>query len=261
MNAFTESMVEEAALAWLEALGWEIQHGPAIAAGEPDAERSDPNYRDVLLERRLRQSLVRLNPNLPPEALEDAFRKIVRLEGAALETRNRHFHCMLVEGATVEYRTTDGSIRGAQAQVLDFENPENNDWLRFSISKIPKTTTGWRSISSPFLKTTTYAVRMWFYSSTAFPWSSSNLKILPMKTQPWGPHFSSFKITKPNFQRFSASTNFWLSPTVWKRVWERLQPAGNGLNHGAPSPERPWQILISPNSRSSLKESLINSVS
>ena len=29
-------------------------HGPEIAAGEPGAERSDPHYRDVLLERRLR---------------------------------------------------------------------------------------------------------------------------------------------------------------------------------------------------------------
>ena len=48
----TESEVEEAALAWLEGLGYEVLHGPAIAAGEPAAERSDPNYRDVVLDRR-----------------------------------------------------------------------------------------------------------------------------------------------------------------------------------------------------------------
>ena len=36
---FTESIVEEAALAWLEALGYAVLHGPAIAAGEPAAER------------------------------------------------------------------------------------------------------------------------------------------------------------------------------------------------------------------------------
>jgi type I restriction enzyme, R subunit len=39
---------------------------------EPGAERSDPNYRDVLLERRLRQAVVLLNPALPAGALEDA---------------------------------------------------------------------------------------------------------------------------------------------------------------------------------------------
>jgi type I restriction enzyme R subunit len=64
-TSFTESVVEEAALAWLEALGYAVLHGPDIAAGEPAAERSDPNYRDVVLEARLRQALVRLNLDLP----------------------------------------------------------------------------------------------------------------------------------------------------------------------------------------------------
>ena len=44
MTAFTESNVEEAAHAWLEALGYSVLHGPKIAAGEPGTERSDPNY-------------------------------------------------------------------------------------------------------------------------------------------------------------------------------------------------------------------------
>jgi type I restriction enzyme R subunit len=77
-RVFTESIVEDAALAWLEALGYGVLHGPDIAAGELAAERGDPNYRDVLLERRVRQALRRLNPDLPPEAFEDAFRKLTR---------------------------------------------------------------------------------------------------------------------------------------------------------------------------------------
>ena len=48
MTAFTESVVEEAALAWLEALGYAVLHGPDLAIGEPGAERSDPNYRDAV---------------------------------------------------------------------------------------------------------------------------------------------------------------------------------------------------------------------
>src|SRR5260221_14523434 len=93
---FSESVVEQAALAWLEALGYAVVHGPAIAVGEPAAERSDPNYRDVVLERRLRPALVALNPDLPPEALGDAFRKITRAEAATLVERNRALHRMLV---------------------------------------------------------------------------------------------------------------------------------------------------------------------
>ena len=83
----------------------------------------------MVLERRLRDALAELNPGLPSEALDDAFRKLIRPEGATLETRNRAFHRMLIDGVTVEHRTTDGSIRGAQARVVDFEDPANNDWL------------------------------------------------------------------------------------------------------------------------------------
>ncbi len=127
--SFTESVVEDAALAWLEGLGYAVMHGPDIAAGEPGAERSDPNYRDVILEGCLRQALVRLNPDLPPEALEDAYRKLTGADAPSLIARNRAVHRMLVDGVTVEYARADGSIAGAQARVLDFDTPDNNDWL------------------------------------------------------------------------------------------------------------------------------------
>ena len=129
MRMFTESVVEDAALAWLEGLGYAVVHGPEIAVGEPSAERSDPNYRDVALERRLRQALGHLNSDLPPEALEDAYRKLTRTDAPSLVERNRAVHRMLVDGVTVEYRRADGSIAGAQARVLDFDQPDNNDWL------------------------------------------------------------------------------------------------------------------------------------
>ena len=129
MLTFAEFIVEDAALAWLEALGYAVLHGPAIAAGELGAERTDPNYRDVVLERRLRQSLTLLNAELPPEAIEDAFRKLMRIDAPSLIERNRAVHRMLVDGVTIEYRRADGSIAGAQARVLDFDTPDNNDWL------------------------------------------------------------------------------------------------------------------------------------
>jgi type I restriction enzyme R subunit len=137
-GTFTESLVEDAALAWLEALGYAVAHGPDIAAGEPGAERSDPNYRDVLLEQRLRQALARLNPDLPPEALEDAWRKLTRLDAPSLVERNRAVHRVLVDGVAVEYRRNDGAIAGAQARVIDFDAPANNDWLavnQFTVSE------------------------------------------------------------------------------------------------------------------------------
>jgi len=59
-------------------------------AGELAAERTD--YEKVVLERRRRDALARLNPELPSEALKDAYRRITRPEGATLEARNRAFH-------------------------------------------------------------------------------------------------------------------------------------------------------------------------
>jgi type I restriction enzyme R subunit len=124
---FTESEVETAALGWLEASGWTVAHGPDIAPDTPGAERAD--YGEVVLTRRLRDALARLNTELPAEALEDAFRKLTRPEGADLVQRNRALHRLMVDGVTVEYRSADGAFRGTQAQVIDFDDPAKNDWL------------------------------------------------------------------------------------------------------------------------------------
>ena len=126
-TTLTEADVEQAALDWISALGWQVTHGPDIAPDTPGAERAD--FGQVVLERRLRDALVELNPSLLPSALDDALRRLTRPEGSTLEARNRAFHRMLVEGVTVERRTDGGTIRGAQVKVVDFDNPANNDWV------------------------------------------------------------------------------------------------------------------------------------
>ena len=127
MTTLTEFDVEQSALAWLESLGWSIAHGPDIAPDTPGAERTD--YGQMVLEQRLRDALARLNPELPTDALSDIFRKLAHPEGPTLETRNWAFHRMVVAGVTVEYVDTDGRVRGDQVRVLDFDEPEGNDWL------------------------------------------------------------------------------------------------------------------------------------
>ena len=127
MTTLTEAVVEQVALEWLGTLGWQVAHGPDIAPDALNAERDD--YGQVVLERRLRDALAGLNPKLPGDALDDAYRRQTRPEGPTLEARNRSFHRMLVNGVTVEYRDGDGSIRGAQVQVINFDDPPDNDWL------------------------------------------------------------------------------------------------------------------------------------
>ena len=136
MTTLSEADIEQVALDWLQGLGWGVAHGPDIAPDTPTAERSD--YGQVYLEQRLRAALATLNPALPSPALDDALRQITRPAGATLEARNRTFHRLLVDGVTVEYPAQDGSMRGAQARVVDFEHLERNDWLavnQFSVTE------------------------------------------------------------------------------------------------------------------------------
>jgi len=127
MSTFTESVVEEAALAWLEGLSYTILHGPDIAPGQPFAERDD--YGQVVLEGRLRQALQRLNPQAPPDALDEAFRRLTRPDSPSLVANNHAVHRYLVEGVPVEYQCADGTFRGDLICVLDDESPDNNEFL------------------------------------------------------------------------------------------------------------------------------------
>jgi type I restriction enzyme R subunit len=127
MAHLNESHVETAALSWLESLGYSILSGPEIAPGEPQAERE--NYGQVFLERRLRQSLQRLNPQVPTDAVEEAFRKLTRPDSPSLAVNNHVVHQYLVEGVPVEYPRPDGSIGGDLVRVLDYDTPEANEFL------------------------------------------------------------------------------------------------------------------------------------
>ena len=127
MPIMTEEELEEVALSWLRDLGYMNLYGPTIAPGEPAAERG--TYNQVVLEGRLRDALAKLNPDVPNVALEEALRKVTRPESPSLVENNRAFHRMLVNGVEVEYARQDGSIAGEPVRLIDFDGPDNNDWL------------------------------------------------------------------------------------------------------------------------------------
>ncbi len=127
MSAFTESVVEEAALAWFEALGYTIAGGPSIAPGEPGQERR--SYADVALDGRLREALARLNPSVSREGVDEAFRKLTRISSPQPIDANRELHHYLVNGVSVEYLRADGTIGYDPVRVIDFDVLQNNDWL------------------------------------------------------------------------------------------------------------------------------------
>ena len=104
-----------------------VGHGPHLAPGEPAAERD--SFGDVVLVGRLRAAIARLNPSIPADAQEEAFRKVLRVGTPSLTQTNRAFHKMLRDGVDVEYPRPDGSIKGDKVRLVDFGDVEANDWL------------------------------------------------------------------------------------------------------------------------------------
>jgi type I restriction enzyme R subunit len=122
-----EDSVEQYAIELLKGLGYEYLHGTIIAPGGVGEERT--SFRDAVLVGRLRSALTRLNPALPASAIEHALRKVTVHDTVDLILNNQRFHKYVIEGVDVEYGDGAGNVRYARARIIDFENPDNNDWL------------------------------------------------------------------------------------------------------------------------------------
>lgn len=124
---FCESHLEEATLEWFEELGYEIVFAPDIAPGGDYAERED--YGEVILPDRLREALARINPSLPEDSLDEAFRQIAIPQSPSLLINNKTFQKMITEGIDVPVKQKDGSYKTEKAYMFDFIKPLNNDFM------------------------------------------------------------------------------------------------------------------------------------
>lgn len=124
-NSITENEIEEIALSYLQGLGYTYQLGTVIS---PDGEHPERQYNEVVLVTRLRDAIDKLNPNISQDAKEDALKKVLRTESPNAIINNETFHRYLTDGVDVEMRTENG-IRGEKIYIVDFENPENNEFV------------------------------------------------------------------------------------------------------------------------------------
>jgi len=126
-NIITEDHIEQEALKFLENEGYEVVYGPKIApAPEGNGERK--NYKDIVLEDRLRKALKKINPSIPTDAIEEAIKKVRRTDNPDLILNNQSFHKMITDGVTVSFRDK-GSVKHKQVYLFDFDKPENNEFL------------------------------------------------------------------------------------------------------------------------------------
>lgn len=122
----TENELESISLIWFQDSGWDYRFGPSIAPDGDTPERTD--YRQVLLADRLLAALRRLNPGAPEPVLEEVLHRIAKLHELSLIQSNRSFHEALIDGAPVEVEI-EGEKRGDRVQLINFERPDQNQFL------------------------------------------------------------------------------------------------------------------------------------
>lgn len=115
----TESKIEEFAIGLFEQLGYRYLYGPDIEA------RS--SFEDVIFVEQLRSAVYRINPKLPKDVCDEAVSQLLRIASPDVLANNEVFHRMLTEGISVSVHK-DGSERGELVWLVDFDNPQNNDF-------------------------------------------------------------------------------------------------------------------------------------
>jgi type I restriction enzyme R subunit len=114
-----EDFYEQAIIEYFTSyLGYEYLHGP-------DVMRTSEKYDDVFIPEVLPAALLKINPGLPAQAIQEAILKLNNIETGKLEIRNERFNDYLQSGVEVRY------FDGKQDQdnivyLLDYENPESN---------------------------------------------------------------------------------------------------------------------------------------
>jgi len=125
-SKITESTIETFAIELLEKQGYQYIYGPDIAPDSETPARS--SFEDIILLDRIKTAVSRINPTIPVDAQEDAIKQIQRIGSPELTANNETFHRMLTEGINVSYQK-DGNSRGDLVWLIDFDEPENNDFI------------------------------------------------------------------------------------------------------------------------------------
>lgn len=126
MTKITENAIELLAIELLEQQKYGYVYGPTIAHDGECPERT--SYEEILLTHRTAEAVRRINPTVPTASQEEAIKEIQRIHSPELLTNNENFHRLLTEGIKVSYQK-DGQQRGDLVWLIDFNTPENNDFV------------------------------------------------------------------------------------------------------------------------------------
>jgi type I restriction enzyme, R subunit len=122
-------LIENPGLDLLEELSWKHENlmqeepGPANPTGRL-------TFRELILPARFRAALRKLNPSLPPEALQEAEFAVTANRSAMLPiAANRDVYRLLREGVPVQVKQPDGSMKPERVALIDWADPAANDFF------------------------------------------------------------------------------------------------------------------------------------
>ena len=125
MIKLTEADIEQMTIEMLTARGWKHLYGPDIAPDGANPMRA--SLEEVVLCEKLTAAVRRLNPALPEALTDEAVKMVMRIDSPDLLANNEAFHELLTRGVTVSVYE-QGEERGKQVQLVDFDDPWNNDF-------------------------------------------------------------------------------------------------------------------------------------
>lgn len=132
MNKMTEDqLVQQTTSDYLhDELGWNVAYAYNEEIFGPDGTLGRANNKEIVLTRYLKEALIKLNPNLPPLAYQDAIRQIVEYSSTQTVLQiNQDKYKLIKEGVQVQFRNDAGELVKHRLKVFDFDNPEENHFL------------------------------------------------------------------------------------------------------------------------------------
>ena len=124
-------LVQESAGHLLEdELGWRVELAYNTEVLGETGTFGRKSYKEILLVKYLKEALLKLNPWLTPALLEDAIKTFEsHMSSASLMQINEENYRHIRDGIPVKVKKQNGQIEEKKAIVIDFTNPENNDFL------------------------------------------------------------------------------------------------------------------------------------
>ena len=124
---FNEDDLEQVALEWLQSLGYDYKKGSEISVTGLAPERKSD--KDVVLHERLEKALRKINSDIHPRFIEKALHELTLEKSPNLLENNLTFHENLINGIEIEDYDDEGQSIVEIVKIIDFEYPQNNDFL------------------------------------------------------------------------------------------------------------------------------------